>query len=184
MYALYKKLKDANGYKYMFQKQVSLFGCNSGYIPYFLQKQLRSGETEPFKWELDLKTAFEEEGEADSVLIINLKPNNKGRNLSLYELMHVWGYSSSGWTPIMIHIHGLFIDEDPRSFNDEDFVRKEREIEGPIFSMMYLNGTISQGQISGKWTTPGPSPTNSVLLWPETLDYFSSMAKQITGSKA
>lgn len=178
MYALYKKLKDTNGYKYEFQKKVSLFGCNCGYIPDFLRKQLGGEETEPHKWKLDLKTAFEKEGKENNVLVINLKPNSK--NLSLYELVRVWGYSSSGWTPIMIYIRGLFIDGDPHPFNDRYFVRKEEEIEDPIFSMMYLNGTISQGKISGKWTPPGPSPTNSVLLWPDVLDYFSSMAKQIT----
>ena len=33
--------------------------------------------------------------------------------------------------------------------------------------------------LEGKWTPPGPSPTNSVLLWPDALKYFWQRAKNI-----
>jgi len=179
MYALYEKQKEVTGYRYVFKKKTSLFGCNSGYIPYLLKKQLAPEVTEPYAWKLDLKESLTKEGLENSVLVINLKPNNKEANLSLYELVNVWGYSASGWTPIMIYIRGLFVDEDSRLFNDRDFIRKEKEIEDPIFSMMYLSGTVKKGKILGRWTPPGPSPTNSVLLWPDTLQYFSLEAQKI-----
>ena len=184
MYAIYQKQEDTDGYRYVFKKKTSLFGCNSGYIPYLLQKQLIAKATEPFAWKLDLKEAFEKEGMTNSVLVINLKPNSKEANLSLYELVHVWGYSASGWTPIMIYIRGLFVDEDPQLFDDRDFIRKEEDMEDPILSMMYLSGTITHGKITGRWTPPGPSPTNSVLLWPDTFQYFSSEAQKIIKNKA
>lgn len=167
----------------MFKKQTSLFGCNSGYIPNLLRKQLTAEATEPYAWKIDLRKAFAKERMANSVLIINLKPNSKEANLSLYELVNVWGYSASGWTPIMFYIRGLFVDEDPNVFNVRDFIRKEEEMEDPIFSMMYLRGTIKQGKITGRWTPPGPSPTNSVLLWPVTFQYFSSEAQKIIENK-
>jgi hypothetical protein len=184
MYAIYQKQKNIDGYRYIFKEQTSLFGCNSGYIPSLLQKQLIIEATEPFAWKLDLREALEKEGMANNVLVINLKPNSKEANLSLFELVNVWGYSSSGWTPIMIYIRGLFVDEDARLFNEKDFIRKEEEMEDPIFSMMYLNGTITQGKITGRWTPPSPSSTNSVLLWPDTLQYFSSEAQKIIENKA
>lgn len=184
MYARYEKLEEKDGCRYVFKEQTSLFGCNSSYITFLLQKQLPAEVTQPVAWKLDLKNAFEKEGLADSVLIINLKPNSKQANLSLYELVNVWGYSASGWTPIMIYIRGLFIDEDPQLFDDRDFFRKAEEIADPIFSMMYLRGTIELGKITGKWTPPGPSPTNSVLLWPNTFEYFSSEAKKIIENTA
>ncbi len=184
MYAVYQKQEDTGGYRYVFKKKTSLFGCNSGYIPYLLQKQLMAGNTEPFYWTLDLKEALEKEDMANSVLVINLKPNSKKANLSLYELVHVWGYSASGWTPIMIYIRGLFVDEDPQLFNDRDFIRKEEKIKAPIFSLMYLSGTITHGKITGRWTPPGPSSTNSVLLWPDAFQYFSSEAQKIIENKA
>jgi len=184
MYAIYQKQRNEVGYRYIFKEKTSLFGCKSGYIPKLLQKQLKAEDTEPFAWKLDLKKALEKEGMANSVLIINLKPNNKKTNLSLYELDHVWGYSASGWTPIMIYLRGLFVDEVHQLVNDKDFIRKEEEIEDPIFSMMYLMGTITKGKIDGKWTPPGPSPTNSVLLWPNTFQYFFSEAQKIVEIKS
>jgi len=184
MYVIYQKQKDTDGYRYVFNKQTSLFGCNSGYIPNLLKKQLNTEAKEPFAWKLDLKEAFENEDMANSVLVINLKPNSKNANLSLYELVHVWGYSNNGWTPIMIHLCGLFVDQSLNKYNDMDFIRKKEEIEDPIFSMMYLSGTISQGKIAGKWTAPRPSPTNSVLLWPDTFQYFSSEAQKIIENKS
>lgn len=179
MYALYKTSTASRGTRYEFQEEASLFGCNSGWIPYFLQKQLKPTDVEPFKWSIDLKTAFETEKRPNHSLVINLKPKNKEANLSLYELVRVWGYSASGWSPIMIHVRGLFIDDDPASVNEQDFVKNEEDIENPVFSMMYLSGTVNGGKIVGRWTPPGPSPTNSVLLWPETLEYFSSEAKKV-----
>jgi hypothetical protein len=72
----------------------------------------------------------------------------------------------------MLHLRGLLVDENPTDFDELNFERDESDVIDPIFSMMYLNGTILQNRLSGRWTPPGPSSTNSVLLWPETLRYF------------
>ncbi|MBC7944512.1 MAG: hypothetical protein H7X91_04450 [Burkholderiales bacterium] len=74
---------------------------------------------------------------------------------------------------------GLFIDEDPTAFDEQDFKRQAVDIEDPIFSTMYLNGTVNDGSLVGGWTAPGPSSTNSVLLGP---DIFSFFAKKATKS--
>ena len=79
----------------------------------------------------------------------------------------------------MIHIRGLFIDGDPMLVDEQGFVKNTKDVEDPVFSMMYLSGTVRGGKIVGKWTPPGPSSTNSVLLWPDTLEYFSSEAKKV-----
>ena len=179
MYTLYKTSTVSGGTRYEFQEEASLFGCNSGWIPYFLQKQLKATDDEPLEWSIDIKRAFEAEEKPNCALIINLKPNSKEANLSLYELVRVWGYTASGWTPMMIHIRGLFIDEDPSLVNEKDFVKNNKNVEDPIFSLMYLSGTVHEGKIVGRWTPPGPSPTNSVLLWPETMKYFSSEAMKV-----
>jgi len=179
MYALYSKLPQGMGHRYTFKKQVSLFGCNSGYIPYLLKAGLSNTATEPFPWHVNIDRAMNSIGEIGDTLIINLKPNSSAPNLSLYEVADVWGYSSSGWTPVMFYLKGLFVDEDPASFNETDFTRQIAEIEDPIFSMMYLAGTVRAGNIEGRWTPPGPTPTNSVLLWPDTFEFFADEAKKI-----
>lgn len=179
MYALYEKEVDGNISRYCFKEQISLFGCNSGYIPWLLQKQLNETSTEPFPWHMNIEKALHSVDQPNQTLIINLKPNSKEPNLSLYEIIDTWGYSSSGWTPVMFYLRGLFIDEDPSKFDDRNFQRNSSEIEDPIFSMMYLRGTVSGGSIKDRWTPPGPSPTNSVLLWPDTFEYFAQEANKI-----
>jgi hypothetical protein len=93
--------------------------------------------------------------------------------------MEVWGHSAKGWTPIMLRLRGLYIDANPAQVDSENFERLDEHIDDPIFSMMYLHGSIKEGELVDKWTTPGPSATNAVLLWPDTLEYFASEAKKV-----
>jgi hypothetical protein len=79
----------------------------------------------------------------------------------------------------MLHLKGLFIDEDPNAFDRHEFTRCVTDVDDPIFSMMYLKGTIRDGKLVDKWTTPGPSSTNSVLVWLETLKYFADEASRL-----
>ena len=173
MYALYEKVADGESYSYRFGEQVSLFGCNSGYIPWLLAKTIDKAASEPLAWHLIVDDALGVVGKKDHALIINLKPNSKEPNLSLYEVMEVFGYSASGWTPVMLYLRGLFVDEKPAKFDANAFVRSPADAEDPIFSMTYLNGTVRNGAIQGRWTAPGPSSTNSVLLWPDAFKYFA-----------
>ena len=182
MYALYRKEQSTGSLEhYEFEEEISLFGCNSGWIPWLLQKQLAFSDAEPYTWHLNISKALAEAGYGGRTLIINLKPNSKGPNLSLYDIADVWGYSDFGWTPVMLHLRGLFIDDDPERLNDRTFSRNAEDIDEPIFSMLYMSGSICQGELTGKWTAPPSSPTNSVLLWPETLDYFMNKANQVLG---
>jgi hypothetical protein len=112
------------------------------------------------------------DGHPDSTLIIDLKPRDVEPNLSLYELVRVWGYSADEWTPIMLQLRALFVDDDPSRFDRQKFTRSTSENTEPIFSFLYLSGSIQGGELTGKWTTPPSSPTNSALLWPKSLDHF------------
>jgi len=82
------------------------------------------------------------------------------------------GLSDSGWTPILLRLNGLFIDEDPSLVNRNDFIRKDCDIVGPIYEFLYLAGSVTDGKLTGKWGAPPPSPTNAALLWPDSLKYF------------
>ena len=100
MYALYEISVTNNEKRYRFQKRVSLFGSKSGYIPWLLSHQLDPVSAEPKKWHVEISGALSKADHQRQTLIINLKPNSTTPNLSLYELLDVWGYSDSGWTPI------------------------------------------------------------------------------------
>jgi len=184
MYALYDKTQNNSETRYRFREVASLFGCNEGYVPWLLSKQLTAESSEPLSWHVNIQSSLEAVGQQHQTLVIDLKPNSKEPSLSLYEVLNVWGYSSSGWTPILFHLSGLFIDDDPKRFDKNDFVRSPADVDHPIFSMMYLRGTVKSGRLEGRWTPPGPSPTNSVLLWPEAFEYFWQQAKKVMDSAA
>ncbi|WP_375461447.1 hypothetical protein [uncultured Enterovirga sp.] len=178
MYALYDKTVDGEKLSFRFMEKVSLFGCNRGHIPRFLRARISATQSEPFQWDIRLEEALEKEGKKGLTFVIDLKPNNIAPNLSYYEVVRVWGVSAFGWSPIMFQLRMLFGDDNPARVADGRFTLTKADIDEPIFSLMYLNGSVSDGRLVGKWTTPGRSSTNSVLLWPETFDYFSGeMAK-------
>lgn len=182
MYARYLRTRvDADATRYEFQEQVSLFGCNNGYIPWLLDLKLPPSQGEPYKWHVDV--IYELGGHPEylnSTLLIDLKPKKNKTNLSLYEVMDVWGYSASGWSPILIRLNGLFVDENPSTVNRDNFLRKDAEIDGPIYEILYLDGSVSEGKIVGSWVPPPASPTNAALLWPKTLNYFFSCIRSTT----
>jgi hypothetical protein len=186
MYALYRKTRTADGlgdrYQLLQGNDIHLFGCTHGRIPLLLKQSLAVTANEPIKWRVSIESGMRDAGCPDHTLVIDLKPkrpNKPETNLSLYEVVEVWGHSSQGWTPIMLHLKGLFIDEDPKVANREDFTRSAEQVDDPIFSMMYLHGTVVDGSLVGKWTTPRPGATNSVLLWPESLKYFYREAARL-----
>jgi len=103
---------------------------------------------------------------------LHIKPKQNKTNLSLYEVMDVWGYSEGGWSPILLRLNGLFVDEDPSVVDRNSFVRKDDEIDGPIYEFLYLDGSVAEGKLTGSWAPPPASPTSAALLWPDTLNYF------------
>lgn len=173
MFARYKKERRGEKDHFQFVEQVSLFGCNEGYIPWLLRKRLVPSQGEPCRWHVEIVAELAKTEYAGSSLVIDLKPKQKETNLSLYEVCDAWGYSDEGWTPILLYLSGLFVDVDPKKINRNDFVIEDRKRTGPIYEFLYLAGTIANGRLTGKWTAPPASPTNAALLWPESVRYFT-----------
>ena len=182
MYARYVKSRlSSSDTRYQFAEQVSLFGRNNGFIPWLLQLQIPTSQSEPYLWQLDVQKVLSGTKEyKGSTLVIDLKPKQHKTNVSLYEVMDVWGYSSSSWTPVLLHLNGLFVDADPASVNRNDFTISDSEIDGPIYEVLYLDGSVENGKIVGTWNAPPASPTNAALLWPETLNYFVQCIRERT----
>ena len=175
MYARYKKTRigtDATRYEVQ-ENNISLFGCNNGYIPWLLQMKLPESIPEPYKWHVDVvKELGEHPDYPNGSLLIDLKPKQNKTNLSLYELMDIWGYTENQWSPILLRLHGLFVDEDPTLIQRGDFVRKDADVDGRIYEFMYLDGWVEGKKLVGRWAPPPASPTNAALLWPDSLNYF------------
>jgi hypothetical protein len=179
MYGLYRKSAVGEVYRYEFVEAISLFGCNEGYIPWLLADIIPPMQSEPYKWHIRIGDGLRGQKMEDRSLIIDLKPNNIERTLSLYEVADVWGNSDAGWTPIMMRLRGLFVEEEPEGIDDRRFERSLGEIDDPIFSILYLNGSVMDGKLVGRWTPPRASPTNSALLWLDTFEFFAKEAHNI-----
>jgi hypothetical protein len=172
MYARYLKNQRDGFSSYRFVEECSLFGCNIGYIPKLLRKQTPVSQTEPYKWHILIEPALNAIECQGSTLVIDLKPKQKKTNLSLYEILDIWGYSDSGWTPILLHLSGLFVDKDPAPINRNEFTIPDLERDEPIYEFLHLDGSVANGKLTGRWNAPPASPTNAALLWPAALVYF------------
>jgi len=182
MYARYLRTLEPKGsIRYWYKGRACLFGCRKGFIPWLLSFKIPPEQEEPYRWHVDVVTELGARPEyPGNTLIIDLKPKQNKTNVSLYEVMDVWGYSSSGWSPILLRLNGLFVDANPASIDRMDFVRREVELEGPIYEVLYLDGSVKSGKIIGSWKPPPASPTNSALLWPDTLNYFVQCIRECT----
>lgn len=180
MYMRYMRERERGRSVYQFVEPCSLFGCNKGFIPRLLRRRISSSQGEPYKWHLPIQDSLSDIGYTGSTLIIDLKPKQNKDNLSLYEVLDVWGYSDTGWTPILLHLSGLFVDEDPKMVDRNKFVINDSDRDEPIYEFMYLDGSVADGQLVGRWNAPPASPTNAALLWPEPLAYFFTSIRRRT----
>jgi hypothetical protein len=172
MYYLYRRTKiGKNSTRYHKEKKVSLLGCNKGFITrVLLAPKIPPGQNEPYSWHIDVPTELDAQSEYRSTsLVIDLSPDRPTTNL--YEVMDVWGWSNDGWTPVMLRLNGLFVDDpDPKIKEQSEFVRDGADIHGPIYEFVYVRGTVKDGKLDDLWVPPGP--LQAVVLGPEPLNYF------------
>jgi hypothetical protein len=185
MYALYQRTRIGNAAtRYERDKKepsISLFGCNNGFIPWLLSLKIPASQKEPYCWHVDVLAELNAQPDYRcGTLIIDLKPKQNKTNISLYEVMDVWGWSEHDWTPILLRLDGLFVDGNPEEIDRENFVRDDADIDGPIYEFLYLVGSVNNGKLNGLWVPPPASPTNAALLWPETLNYFFRCIRERT----
>ena len=177
MYCRYARSQKGQELRYDWVENISLFGRNEGYIPWLLSQNMDAEQDEPFKWHIDIDEALSKANMPGQALVIDLKPSNTV-TLNLYEVADVWGFSSDGWTPIMLRLRGLFVERILEGIDRHHFSIRQEEIDEPIFSFLFLAGSVQAGKLIGTWIAPRPSPTNSALLWPETFRYFAGEAEQ------
>ncbi len=172
MYGLYRRQQKNRGLEFSIVKVSHLFGKYKGWIPWLLT-EIYKDVSEPLKWHLPIGELVEEY-EPGCSLLINLKPN--AQDLHMYEVIHAWGHSSQNWTPVLLGLCPLQTNLKPAQRDASNF-RCKRSTE-LCFSPSYLNGTLKQGKLDGTWSPPRPSSTNSVLIWPETFEFFATEAKK------
>jgi hypothetical protein len=171
----------ADATRYTWVKDINLFGINVGIIPELLKPKIPRRKGEPYEWHLDIRRELDAHPTyRRSSLVIDLKPAQHPTNVSLYEVLDVWGRSEADWSPILLRLAGLFVDVSPRGIDSKCFVRKDSDIDQPIYEVLHMYGSVQSGRLSGTWTAPGPTSLNAALLWPATLRYFVASIRACT----
>jgi hypothetical protein len=179
VYATFKKETGQTRTKFRAGEQISLFGCNEGWIPWLVQEMMPPRQNEPYVWHLNVHDclalpAVRNQYPNATAIIVDIKPTAK-TEFFVCELLDVYGYSSDEWTPLLWRMRVLEIGGDPKANHLEDFdASNDGDI---IYEFLYAMGSISEGRIDGTWNPPKPSPTNGVLLWPKPLAYFMGCIK-------
>lgn len=182
MYAAYKKERKGNSSLFRFklvEEKISLFGWKNGWIPWLLEMVIPKGQDEPHRWHLHVEESLDwdkakqwavtEYKSNVNAIVINIKPGSD--EFFLCELLDVWGFSDSGWTPMLWHLRVL----EPKSTkctpdHFDDFIAAESG--DHVYEFLYAKGSVKKGKLAGGWIAPKSSPTNAALLWPESLNYF------------
>ena len=58
MYAQYRRQRADGKDHFKFVQSACLFGCNEGFIPWLLRRQVPEAQSEPFKWHVDILFAL------------------------------------------------------------------------------------------------------------------------------
>lgn len=171
MYLLYKIKKHKKSHSFEQIEGASIAGNQSGLIVQYLREHMPEKVDDYYPWHISVTEALDELGWGCDALIVDLKPNAKS-NVSLYQILNVYGHSDASWTPILLHLRELLVDASAKKYSKKKFNIPGLEEMDSIFTFLYLQGGIENGKIKGTWNFPRPSSTNSALLWPAATDYF------------
>jgi hypothetical protein len=178
MFLLFHVTERYNAVHYQLREQISLFGCKQGFIPYLLKNSIPSSQNEPYAWHLSIDQALQQNGYPEHSIVIDINPK-KANEIFICKLLDVWGYSDYEWTPMMFRLHELRSPDLGKQSLLKRFSEVQQLTSTPIYSFLYVFGTVKNGSIAGKWTPPGPSSTNSVLLWPKPMRYFLQVIQEM-----
>lgn len=179
MYGLYTKERTKSGNRYVFEKRQSIYGCNSGLIANRLREIMPEGQKPPYRWHISVPDTLEAWYGPGHTLVVDIKPRSSSF-VTVCELLDIWGDTNEKWTPLLWRMRGLLIDEDSDQYDAKDFTISVKDDHEAIYTIGYATGSIADGEIIYKWLPPGPSSTNSALLWPGTLRYFMQCIDEAT----
>lgn len=188
--SIYKKRCSRGKVRYSLVRQVELFGWSAawnrgGWLPHLLQQHLKPGsaETGP-AWHVTcdeirkaLGAAAEDRLEG-SALIIEIRPNKA--TVLLCEIMELWGYSSDGWTSMMLRLKRL-ASVNPEATDAHCFSVSQHHHDASQSILMITctpDGSIQEGKVIGKWPQPAAGLMNSALLCPAGFGYFAHASKR------
>lgn len=103
-------------------------------------------------------------------LMIDLKPNSMRKEVSLFQVKNIYGYSYDDWTPLCLELRTIYDDfgvknSDQKKQNVEVDLEK---YEDRIYEFLYIRKGLKSGTLN--WGMTGS--VNAPLLWPGALRFF------------
>lgn len=169
-FKLYDIVTSQGPKKYTFVRTVPIAG-NTGPLA-TIQKGRNTGSATPFRWHASSEdiVALVGSGPSTQEIVIDLKPKDT-KNVSLYRLLDVWGFSYADWTPVALRLQALFVDfphDEPARFK-ESFTYADANPE-LVGEFLYVQGGTRAG---GTWNWGQVGRVNGALLWRDAFDYLS-----------
>ena len=131
----------------------------------------------PYKWHRSPADIISEMGvdPSNHEIIIDLNPR---RDVSLYLLKEVWGYTYEQWTPIAVLLQSLYVDLRHRNPSQFKRVFDDKEAEKELVGeFLYLRG----GTKSGTWNWGPVGSVNAPLLWKDSFQYLAGALSKYLG---
>lgn len=176
---LYRTEQISSGVVLERQQVVQLAGTSGPLYSYVN----RTKRAKHFPWQIDEAGILAEISgppSPDPRLIVDLKPSAK-RNVSLYIIRRIWGYSYEEWTPIAVQLEGVFVDvevENPEQFKQR-FVLEPEMQHDIVHEFLYLQG----GTAKGSWNWGMVGRVNGALLWPDAMRFFLGELSRYLGQQ-
>ena len=159
MFYAYTKRQEGNKYHFSRNYHITLGGNKWGVIREYLDKTKPSRLSVPYKWHFPIEKGLKQLEYDENSILIDAKPHKEG-NVSLYEILDIWGYTTRTWTPILLRLKALLVDEEASYYDKKQFkITGYPNIE-TVLTFLYLRGGIYRNSFFGTWNFPGPSPTN------------------------
>lgn len=170
MYALYKVDSSDAGKKFRYFEKTSLVGCNNGILAKYLKDTLGPSVSEPHTWEIDIDDAVKTLYPKSDAFVIDVRPKDP-ETISLFQLVKAWGYSSYGWTPLLLRLRELHHGVPVSEYDKDSFFVEDDEEKSTVHSITYVRGSIEDGDVTGTWNFPGSNQT-AALLWQNHFEFF------------
>lgn len=174
-FVLYDVTPTTNGKRYTLVRTIPIAGKTAGPLAAIHDSKNATRKT-PFPWHAPVTEILRTIGaKPTQEILIDLKPN-VSKNVSLYRLLDVWGFSYAEWTPLALRLEALFSDrsqEDPAQFK-ASFTDENAE---PSFvgEFLYVQG----GTAGGTWNWGQVGSVNGALLWRDAFDYLSGELSKV-----
>src|SRR5690606_35049360 len=167
MYAWYTR-KDENGQtQFELTSGAALAGCK-GMIANELGEIVTAKDTKPFGWTIPVAEKWNKQNYS---FVIDIRPNSS--ETFLCEVDRAFGYCLDGWTLVILRLKLILKASEP--VDKRNFICAEnREI---IYSIIYLEGSIENGQLVGTWSLPN-GPMTALPFPPQAMTFFMEQVRK------